>query len=93
MVLITLTLSALAFGWVGLRCVLNPAAVQSYVLRAQSNRWACKINPFSHWMKTPSYRSFLRFMGLVFVVFAALEATVLVSVLYLQICPGIKALR
>lgn len=56
----------------GVACVLRPAAIQDYVIRTQSNTRLWQINPFSGWMQRPSYRVYLRFMGIFMLLFAAL---------------------
>ena len=56
----------LAIAALGVGCVLRPAAIQGFVVRTQPN------NPFAGWMQRPSYRAYLRFMGLVIVTFGAL---------------------
>jgi len=62
----------LAIAVAGIGCLLRPSAIQAYVIRSQSNTWAWRINPFSGWMQRPSYRVYLRFMGLVMLLFGAL---------------------
>ena len=62
---------AVAIAALGVGCLLRPAAIQDYVIRSQSKTWVWRINPFVDWMQRPSYCVYLRFMGLVFLVFAA----------------------
>ena len=64
---------AVAVAALGLSCIVRPAAIQSYVLRSQSNR-AWKINPFAERIQKSSYRTYLRVMGVVLLLWAALVA-------------------
>jgi len=65
----------------GVACLVRPAAIQAYVIRTQSNTRLWQINPFSGWMQRPSYRAYLRFMGIVIVLFAALIIMGVVGIL------------
>jgi hypothetical protein len=69
--LIIVVLILAAVGFIG---ILYPAALQSYVLRTQSDTWAWRLNPFRDRMKRPSYRTYLRFMSIFVLVFALLCA-------------------
>jgi hypothetical protein len=62
----------LAIAALGVACLLRPAAIQAYVIRTQSHTRVWQLNPFAGWMQRPSYRAYLRFMGLVMLLFAAL---------------------
>ena len=62
----------LAIAALGVACLLRPAAIQAYVIRTQSNTRVWQLNPFADGMQRPSYRAFLRFMGLFMLLFAAL---------------------
>ena len=61
-----------AIAALGVGCLLRPAAIQEYVIRSQSTTWVWRINPFAAWMQRPSYRAYLRFMGLFMLMFGAL---------------------
>jgi hypothetical protein len=63
---------ALGVAVVGICLLLYPAKIQEYVFRCESDNWAWRINPFKEWMKTPSYLTHLRFMGVFLLLFAAL---------------------
>jgi hypothetical protein len=56
----------------GIICMARPADVQSWFIRTYSNSWVWKINPLSGWMRKPSYRTCLRFMGAYALLFAVL---------------------
>jgi hypothetical protein len=63
---------AAAVAALGFLLVAYPERVQQYVLRTQSDSWAWKVNPFRDWMRRPSYRTYLRFMGFFALLWAAL---------------------
>jgi hypothetical protein len=63
---------ALGVAVVGICLLLYPAKIQEYVFRCESYGWAWRINPFKEWMKGPSYLTYLRFMGVFLLLFAAL---------------------
>jgi hypothetical protein len=65
----------LAIAALGVGCILRPTAIQGYVVRTQPN------NPFVGWMQRPSYRAYLRFMGLVIVTFGALVVMLVAGIL------------
>jgi hypothetical protein len=60
-------------------CLVNPAMIQRMALQNRSNRWTSRINPFWGWMQRPSYRVYLRFMGIFMFLFAGLLAFALVA--------------
>jgi hypothetical protein len=62
---------ALGIAVVGICLLLYPANIQEYILRCESNSWAWQINPFKERMKKPSYLTYLRFMGVLVLLFAA----------------------
>jgi len=63
---------ALGVAAAGICLLLYPAKIQEYLFRCESNGWAWRINPFKERMKTPSYLTYLRSMGVFFLLFAAL---------------------
>ncbi len=65
-------LVGLAIAALGVACLLRPAATQAYVIRTQSNTRVWQLNPFAGWMQRPSYRAYLRFMGVFMLLFAVL---------------------
>lgn len=65
-------LVGLAITALGVACLLRPAAIQAYVIRTQSNTRVWQVNPFAGWMQRPSYRAYLRFMGVFMLLFAVL---------------------
>lgn len=69
----------LSIAALGAACLLRPAAIQDYLIRSQSETWMWRINPFSDWMQRPSYRAYLRFMGIFILLFAVI---VIVGVLH-----------
>jgi hypothetical protein len=62
---------ALGVAVVGVCFLLYPAKIRDYGVRWESNSWAWRINPFKEWMKRPSYLTYLRFMGVFYLLFAA----------------------
>ena len=58
-------LVALAVAAFGAACVLRPAKIQSYELRM---RWT----PFANWKRRPGYLAYLRFVGIVAILWAAI---------------------
>jgi hypothetical protein len=62
----------LSIAALGVACLLRPAAIQDYVIRSQCKTWIWRINPFADWMRRPSYRAYLRFMGIFILLFAAI---------------------
>lgn len=60
-----LTIAAL-----GLGCLLRPAAVQDLAVRM--NKRSRFRNPFIGWIQRPSFRAYLRLMGLGVIIFGAL---------------------
>jgi hypothetical protein len=56
----------------GVSLLLYPARFRDYALRYESNSWAWRVNPFGEWIKRPSYITFLRFMGVFVLFFAAI---------------------
>jgi hypothetical protein len=73
---------ALGLAAFGISLLLYPAKFQSFALRGESDNWVWRINPFKNWMKTPSYRVYLRFMGTVMLIVAAIMVSVLSQVAY-----------
>jgi len=64
--------AAIALAVVAVACLIWPAAIQNYILRTQSGSWTRRLNPFADWMKRPSYRAYLRFMGIFMLLFDAI---------------------
>lgn len=62
----------LAIAALGVACLFHPAAIQAYVIRSQSNTRVWQLNPFADWMQRPSYRAYLRFIGVFLLLFAVL---------------------
>lgn len=56
---------------VGIWCVARPAQVQQLILRQKADNLGWKLNPFVPFMETPGYRSFLRFGGVMLLLFDA----------------------
>ena len=56
---------------VGVLCVARPAQVQQFILRQRADNLAWKLNPFVPLMEMPEYRVFIRFAGIMLLLFDA----------------------
>jgi hypothetical protein len=65
-------LVGLAVAIVGIACMLRPASIRNYELRM-------KWTPFAKWKQRPSYLVYLRFMGILALLWAALVIVIAIS--------------
>jgi hypothetical protein len=60
----------------GLACLLHPAAIQAHVIRVQFDRSVWGNSPFADWftdwINQPRFCNFVRLMGVLVLLFAAL---------------------
>ena len=68
----------------GLACVFAPKRVRTYALRSNRHLAFGVSNPLIEWMKTDGYLTFLRMMGVVFVIFVSVVEVLFVRSLSAQ---------